>query len=310
MIIDGLFGWQMWSSFTNSQLTMITAKRSDAQNANVELLINEFNYWSNLAVSRLKWDNLPKTVDPRLLNMGLYFSGNVAFFRHNTLGLIALPCDNGSRFNLLYQPIEVTAYGYDEQFRLSNIGTEEKQFELVRATPTSMPQAVGVMAIVCRMTDILRSIDVIIQRMKRPYIITCEEKERLTIMNLMKKIKDNEDLILGLKDYGLDGRAVDIISTKTDTNLSEIWECYKLYETKLYTMLGIDNRGYEKKERLVVDEVNANNMVIQMADDVNLLEIRNGIARVNETFGTDIKVEIENKTMYEYENDNQQGGDE
>lgn len=293
------FGSNMWGLFGQSQLSMIVSKKSAAQDANVSLLANEFNYWSNLAVSRLKWTGLPDTVDERLLNMGLYFYGHVAFFRHETLGLIALPCNNGDRFNLLYQPIQVTASGYDNTFTLSNTNTaSEHQFEFVRYTPSGMPQAIGVMSLVARMVDIMRAVDVLTQRMKRPYIITCEEKERMTILNLLKKIKDNEDIVLGLKDYGLGNRSINVAPTPPVTDFTTLWDSYRQYETRLYTILGIDNKGYEKKERLLVDEVNANNMVIQMADNVNLKELRLGLSRVNSTFGTKIEVDIDNKTMY------------
>lgn len=296
------FGAGMWNFFGTSQLSMIVNKRSEAQNENMFLLANEFNYWSNLAVSRLKWTGLPDTVDERLLNMGLYFYGHVAFFEHGTLGLIALPCNDGDRFNLFGQPIQVTASGYDNSFTLSNVNTETgHQFEFVRYTPSGMPQAVGVMCLVARMVDLMRSVDVLAQRMKRPYIITCEEKERVTILNILKKIKDNEDLVLGLKDYGLGNKSINIAPTPAVTDFACLWDSYKQYETRLYTILGIDNKGYEKKERLLVDEVNANNMVIQMADTVNLKELRLGLARVNKTFGTQISVEIENKTMYNIE---------
>lgn len=299
-MLVAFFGSGMWDLFGQSQLSMIVSKRTAAQDENIALLANEFNYWSNLAVSRLKWSGLPDTVDERLLNMGLYFYGHVAFFVHKTLGLIALPCNSGNKFNLLYQPIQVTASGHDDSFLLSNINTSEThEFEFVRYTPSGMPQAVGVMTLVARMVDILRSIDVLSQRMKRPYIITCEEKERMTILNVLKKIKDNEELILGLKDYGLGNKSINIAPTPGVTDFSCLWDSYKQYESRLYTILGIDNKGYDKKERLVVDEVNANNMVIQMADNVNLKEIRLGLSRVNKTFGTNITVDVDNKTMYD-----------
>lgn len=299
-MLSGFFGYSMWSGMPNSQLSMIVNKKSEAQAENIHLLMVEFNYWSNLAVSRLKWSGLPDSIDERLLNMGLYFSGNVAFFEHEDLGLIALPSNAGNRFNLLYQPITVTASGYNQTFNLSNANTSDKHtFELVRYTPSGMPLAVAVMSLVVRMTDVLRAIDVIVQRHKRPYVILCEEKERMTIQNAIKRVKDNEDLILALKDYGLGDRAIQIAPTPAIADFNSLWETYKRYETKLYTLLGIDNKDGEKKERLVVDEVNANNMVIQMSDTVSLKELTLCLENVNRTFGTNISVDIENKAMYE-----------
>lgn len=294
------FGFNMLQGMgQNSQLYMLM-EGSKAQHKNMQMLMDMFNRWSNIAVSRLKWVGLPDTVDKRVLNMGLYLAGNVAFFEHDELGLIALPCTPGDRFNLLYQPISVTAWGYGYSTQLTNgisiddpTAEPKDKFAMVRFTPTGMPVAMSVFNLVYRMSDILRSIDVVAQRMKRPYIILCEEKERLTIDNLFKQIKDNEELILGSKGYGLKDTAIEIAPTPSVGDLNALWATYKDYETMLYTMMGIDNVGYGKKERMITDEVNANNMVVRMADAVNLKELELGLSRVNTVFGTNISVEID-----------------
>lgn len=295
-----LFGYNLLEQMGSFSELALCMKTSKAQHKNMTALTDMFNRWSNIAVSRLRWEGLPGTVDERLLNMGLYLVGSVAFFVHETLGLIALPCTPGDRFNLLYQPISVTASGYGATFRLTNGISEDvpsaepkDEFAMVRFTPTGVPVAASVFNLVSRMADILRSIDVVAARMKRPYLILCEEKERMTIDNLMKQVTDNEELILASKNYGLKDRAIEIAPTPSVGDLNALWNTYKDYETILYTMMGIDNTGYQKKERLIVDEVGANNMVVHMADEVNLKELRLGLERVNTVFGTNISVAMD-----------------
>lgn len=306
-----LYGGYLMSQLSQySELTMLTSKKTQAQQENMILFADMFNYYANIGVSRFVWSGLPETVDERLLNMGLFFSGNVAFFNHEMLGLIALPCNNGNRFNLLYQPIEVTAYGYDYSFTLRNLvstdpSIPEQKFGFVRATPSGIPQALYMAHLLIRMADVLRALDVLCQRMKRPYVILCDEKERMTMVNLFKNIKDNEDLILGMKDYNFkNGKSVEIAPTPSPENLKSLWDSYKEYETQLLTMMGIDNKGYDKKERLLVDEVNANNMLINFSSVAMEKEINLGLSRVNEMFGTNITVQV--KTM----NDTEFGGAE
>lgn len=277
----------------NSELSALY-ERTTAQTQNVQLLTVLYNYWSNIAVTRYKWSNLPDSVDERLLNIGLYLYGQVAFFQHETLGLIALPCNPGNQFNLLYQPINITTFGYGATFQLS-----AGEFEIVRLNPTGTPLAWGVLTLVYRITDCLRSIDVMCQRMKRPFVFLCDEKEKMTLLNLFKRVKDNEEIILGMKDYGLNQKSIEIAPTPTTGSLNDLWETYKMYETMLYTMMGIDNRGYEKKERLLVDEVNANNMVIEMATEVSTKEIEMGVARVNKRFDTNISMETLSLLSYD-----------
>lgn len=312
------FGESMLAGMS-SQLGMIYNKATNAQSENLQLLADTYNRWCNIGVSRLTWRGLPSSVDERLLNMGLFLNGIVAFFNHDVLGLIALPCDPGNRFNLLYQPTQVTAYGHGASFVLSNeravedngmYSSENDGFEVVRFTPTGIPVAITVFNLVKRMTDIMRSIDVVAQRMKRPYVFICDEKERLTYQNLFKKVKDNEELILGQKNFALNESHIDVAPTPSTGDLNALWNSYKNYETMLYTVMGIDNSGYEKKERLVVDEVNANNMVIDMSDEVNLKEMKLGLQRVNARFGTNIDVEITRQMIKDDMDVEPEGGDQ
>lgn len=283
------------SQISNSQLGMIM--KTEAQRENQTLFWEMFNRWSNLAVTRYDWKNLPDGVDERLLNIGLYLQGTCAFFEDPMVGLTALPCNYGNRFNFLYQPTSVTVYGYGTSKTLN----DPKEFGFVRSTPTGLPLALTIYEYTRRMTDILRTIDVINQRMKRPYLIRCEEKERLTIQNLFKKIKDNEELILGQKNFPLEERSFDIAPLPYVGNTDILWESYKAYERLLYTAIGVQTLPENKRERMIVDEVNSNNMVIELANETNLKEISLCVEVVNEKFRTNIEVSIKELKSFDPE---------
>lgn len=291
-----LFANDLLSMGGNSELTM-RYKKTQAQSENTRLFAEMYNYWSNIAITRYDWENLPSGVSERLLNIGLYMYGTVAFFEHENLGLTALPC-MASQYNILYEPTTVTVVGYS----YDHLITDPKDFGYVRSSPTGIPLAISVFDYVKRMCDILRSIDVIAQRMKRPFVVMCEEKQRLTFQNLFKQIKDNEELIIGLKDYPLDKQHVDIAPLPAVQGLDKLWESYSRYETILSSRLGINTIGQSKRERMVVDEVNANNMTIEMNNEVNVKELTLGIDRVNKKFGTNIKVTVKEMQDFGYKN--------
>lgn len=279
-------GQWMLNFLPNSELNSLL--KTEAQMENQVLFMELFNRWSNLAVTRFDWQNLPDGVDERVLNMGLYLNGNVAFFEPEGMALTALPCSQGNRFNFLYQPQSVTVYGYGYSKYIDN----PNDFGFVRVSPTSVPLAITVYTYCKRMADTLRAIDVINQRSKRPYVFMADEKMKLTILNLFKSIKDNEEVVIGLKDFPLDKSTVDVAPLPYVGNTDKLWQTYHEYERILYTAMGINTIPSDKKERLVKDEANSNNMVIEMANEVNLKELQLGIDGVNEKYGTDISVSV------------------
>lgn len=289
------FGSSFLNQINGSELGM--RMKTDAQQNNQSLFMELFNRWSNLAITRFDWQNLPLGVDERVLNMGLYLQGSCAFFKHEALDLTALPCTLGNTFNILWQPTSVTVHG----FGFSKTLLDPAEFGFVRATPSGIPLAITVYEYTKRMADCLRAIDVLCQRMKRPYVIMANEKQRLTIQNLFKNIKDNEEIIITNKDFPIDGSSFDVAPLPWSGNLTQLWETYKKYERILYTALGINTVDNEKKERVVVDEVNANNMVIEMSNEVSIKEITLCLEDVNRKFGTDISVEMKELSAYSEE---------
>lgn len=285
------------SQIHNSQLGMIM--KTDAQKENQSLFWELFNRWSNLAVTRYDWGNLPAGVDERLLNIGLYLQGHCAFYEDPMLGLTALPCDQGNQFNILYQPTQVTVYGYGESRQLTNAD----DFGFVRSCPTGTALAFTVYEYCRRMADTLRAIDVVNNRLKRPYMLRCEEKERLTLMNLFKNVKDNEELILGQKNFPLENRSFDIIelSDPDPKSVELLWKTYHEYEKILYTAIGVQTMPYEKKERMLEAEADSNNMAIELANETNIKELTLCIENVNKKFGTKITVSIKELSNYNTE---------
>ena len=69
------------------------------------------------------------------------------------------------------------------------------------------------------------------------------------------------------------------------------------WENRFNTEIGIPNANYEKSERLITDEVNANNTDTKAKALVWLEEMQRGMKKVNAMFGTDLDV----KLRFEYQ---------
>lgn len=267
--------------------------KTEAQRENAFLTAEIFNRISNMAITRIDWMGLPETVSERFLNETLYLFGKAAFFRDENLDYLALPCTYGGEFNVYYEPTTVNAWSFNFNKTLTY-----GNFVLIRNNPTCTPPALTVMTYASRMADTLRTIDVLCKKMKQPYIILCEEKQRQTYLNLIKKITDNEIIILGNKDYDIKKGSIDIIDTRIDTDLLKLWEVYHNYESTLYRALGIDTIDQFKRERLIVDEAKASNMAVDLAIEVTLKELEAACERINNLYG--LKVSVETKTLNIY----------
>ena len=71
----------------------------------------------------------------------------------------------------------------------------------------------------------------------------------------------------------------------------------ELYELKMkiwgecLDMLGINNANTQKKERLITDEVNANNGLLQLSNDVFYEARKRACEELNKKFGLEVSVE-------------------
>lgn len=285
--------------------TLDSVYKTEAQRENAVLLCEMFSRYSNIAVSRLKWSGLPKTVSERFLAQTLYLFGNAVFFQDPNLGYLAMPCTMAGGFNMYYDPVSVNAYSFNYSRYL-----EPGEFVYMRADPSGTPMAFTVFTWCKRMADIIRTIDVRAEKMKHPFFLRCSEKQRQTYLNLVKKIKDNELLILSSKDFEMGRDEVSLLLTNVDTDLSPLWDTYLQYEQTLYTAMGIENIGERKRERMLVDEVNANNMLTDMSIEVQLKELQHACEQINERYGLDVWVEAKTIDNYEPDMELPEGGDE
>lgn len=273
--------------------------KSEAQRENSLMLMEIFNRFSNIAITRYDWTGLPDSVSERFLNMALFFYGEAAFFFDENLGYLALPCAVGGEYNLYYNPIRVNAFSFNYSKML-----EKDTFVYMRNNPTSTPTAISVFTYAKRMADVLRTIDVITKKLKQPYIILCEEKDRQTYLNLIKSALDNEILIIGSKRFGMEKNNLDILKVESNADLVKLWDTYRSYENMMCTVLGIESVGPEKRERLLIDEVNANNMLTDMSIEQNIKELQKACEDINKKFNLDVWVEAKKIKYYREEINN------
>lgn len=243
------------------------------------------HYWRRLvelALSRFQWTGLPETVDARFLEMALFTDGMCIFFKDEEIGYLGLRCLPQGAFNVYNVPISRVAYASNSyQKHLT-----DKDSVIIYNNMLRMNNAVDILGYATRLYEIERTIDTNIKMQKTPAIIRCDEAQRLTLINLFKKYEGNVPFIYASKDLDMSG--VDVIDLKAPYIADKLQVQLEREWNEALTCLGISNVSFEKKERVIRDEVERQMGGILASRNSALEARRQACRKINDVFGLDV----------------------
>lgn len=254
-------------------------------------LLQENNERYNFFYSRIKllaktcfeWENLPNLIPERFIEKTLYSHGKIAFYNDEKLGFIVAKCNPIGQLNF-----------YDEALRYSLDGinyhqeVDADEVVIIRNTDDETPSYIFTDYYANKLYKITSAQNTNIMLQKFPVIVLCEESQRMTLENLMMDYDENKPFIFGNKQLDLNGiKSIDLkvpfIANELQQHLTDVWnECLMFF--------GINNANTHKRERLITDEVNSNNQLIQLESDKFLKERLKAVKQINEKFGLNIIV--------------------
>lgn len=249
-----------------------------------------FNHYKNIATNLYRWEGLPHGIESRHIEEALFNKGQVFFADVNDdvlgfSGFIALPCSSAGALNFYGDPTKFQVMGHrfsktlnaDEGVRILNNDS---------ATPTIYH--------ITHYVDRMEQIDSIIQQnlkqQRYPYIIGATRNNEFTMKNIMRDIENGEEAIFVDKTLTEEGKlGIQALQTNTPYLVDKLMVYRNELEKELLTFLGL-NSTIQKKERLLVDETNANNSQIEMNLDLGYKQRELACELINEKFGLDVKV--------------------
>ena len=257
------------------------------------LILNNRTYYqyverlTELAISRIIWHNLPKTVDERYLELHLFTDGQMIYFNDDVIGDLCLNCTMSGRFDVYGYPILRRAYSaYNNYKKMLKHDNSVIIFNNLMRTNSIL----DVKMFALRLYNLDRTIDINVNAQKTPVLILCDENERLTMKNLYKQWEGNEPVIWG--DKNLNVKGVQVLKTDAPFVADKLYELKCNIWNEALTYLGISNVTVNKKERLITDEVERNQGGV-LANRFPYLNPREkAVIDINEMFGTDISVEF------------------
>lgn len=266
------------------------------------------NRLTELAISMFEWTGLPESVDSRYIELHLFSNGCMVYFDDEVMGNLCLDCTYNGGLDVYGYPILRRAYssynGYNRLLKNSNS-------VIIWNNLLHIPSEADIRAYARRLWMLDRIIDVNVNAQKTPILVQGNEKQRLSLVNLYKEYDGNAPVIFG--DSSLNTEGLKSISTGAPYVADRIYELKTQIWNEALTYLGISNINTQKKERLITDEVTRNQGGTVASRYSRLEARRQAVERINDMFGTNIKVnyredyqEIETEDVF---NNEENGGD-
>lgn len=242
-----------------------------------------------MCLSMFKWTNLPNNIPERFVERILFSEGKISFLDDRLFGYMMTRCTQYGELNFYDEPVAWKCYssnGYDKDFSAEDV-------EIIRNNKMSLPTTSVIDFHLSRLFNLQRTIDANLWQQRHPIVIKSTESQRLTWENLFKKYDDNGYLIYGTDKLNL--KDIESLDLKVPFIAPELYDLMEKVWNDLINSLGVNSANTSKKERLISDEANANNQIVQLNKDIMLEEREIAVERINAKFGLNIKVEMRNE---------------
>lgn len=247
-----------------------------------------FSFYSLLAKNRFKWEGLPEGLESRHIEDFLYYNGQgVMFTPEGTSTITFLPC-TCEDYNILGDPLRINAFGYNNQFYDVDLDTSVRCL----SNDDCIPNSQYVEYYTSLLAEIENTINANLLQQKFPFMFPCSKDTESTMKAIYNKMKEGEPAIFYDKMLDMGGDRVGFQAVKTEVPflLNELQEFKNNVVTEMLTYLGLNNTKNDKKERMLVDEVNVNNSHILMNVDIEFKNRERFAEQCNKILGTNIKV--------------------
>ena len=244
-----------------------------------------FNQYTNLALKRYEWKNLPKGITSKHIEQALYKHGQVFFTEDPILGLLCLPCSTNGNYNVYGDPTKllVTGFGFTKTYDI-NSGIR------ILDNWTEYPLVNHVNYYVKKLEDLEYAIQRNIEQQNNPYIFSCTKNNEFSIRNVFNKIKNREEAIYVDKNLN-DGATIGLETTDISKPyvVDKYRQEYYELEKELLTLIGI-NCIHNKESGMSYTELNSNNVLIEMYLEDGLINRQKAADEINAKFGLNIEV--------------------
>lgn len=246
------------------------------------------NRMRRIALSMFEWVNLPKTMNARYLEQCLYYNGQAAFLYDSDYGFINTQAVDSGYVNIYGLPTKVNCFSF--RFNTmrelyvpdSNLPAEEECI-LVMNNYDRVPTSTTLCLYAERLTEAQRTADINIKAQRTPILIPVDQKQYFTMKKMYEEYDGNTPAIFADKNL-INSDALKAIKTDAPFIANDIALYKREIWNEMLTTLGISNLS-EKRERLISQEADSNNELINMNMEAMLIPRKQACKEFNDKFG-------------------------
>lgn len=250
-----------------------------------------FNKYYNLFMNMFEWKGLTEEEQNYVMRK-LWNNGTVAAFRIKNLNdIIGFAPYAAFTWNMYDFPEEVTLINeHGVPFIPSTPQVVDKDVVLGWAQCNHKPVREIVEYYIDRMVQVDMVINTNIELHKMPYLIGVDPADKDKLQDVVERILNNELVVFSdLESLSL----IKSLATQPQYIIDKLHAYRIQLENELLTYLGYDNSGNsEKATTMLLDEINANNVIINASADQFKTCVGSWCKRIKEVLGVEIGVEL------------------
>ena len=242
-----------------------------------------FDKFKMVAVNMFEWSGLPDGIEEKYIEELLFNHGQAIFFRDPAMSYMCLKADNGAELNVYGEPLGwwATGFNYHKYYHTDDC-------VIISNNKLRIPTINFIMFYANKLTEAERTMDVNVKACKTPYIFACDDKDVLSFKQIFAKVDGNEPAIFS--DRGLNLDSMQVFQTGVKFLGNELQDYKHTVENELLTFLGVNNTPVDKKERLITDEAEANDELIQSFAEIQLEAREKACEEINKMFKLNVSV--------------------
>lgn len=267
----------------------ILSWKSVAQMSN-NITFSYYYYKLMLVVRALfDWSNLPNNMEGRWIENYLFSDGQCVFFKDNNLGYMVAGVAQDGGVNCYNDPTTVTPVAVNYVYEGNKPLMCGEDCYIIRNNDLRLPEFAVVRYYAYKLANLDRAIDVNIEAQKTPIVVKCSDKQRLSLKQAINQRKDNEPVIWTDSDEDIKAM-IETLDLKPPMVFKDLQVQKHMIINEFFTDIGVNNANMDKRERMVANEVEANNEQVKACEDVLLRSREEACKRINDIFGLNISV--------------------
>ena len=261
--------------------------KSVAQISN-NLTFSYFYYKLMLVAKALfEWEGLPNNMESRWIENYLFRDGTCLFYKDPKMGFMVAGLAQQGGINCYNDPTTVLPVAPNYVYEGEQLINGDNCY-VIRNNDAMLPEFAVVRYYAYKLTNVDRAIDVNIEALKTPTIIKCTDKQRLSLKNAINQRRDNEPVMY--IDESLDMNAITTLDLNPPMVFKDLQTHKHMLLNDFFTDIGVDNANMDKRERMVANEIEANNEQVKAFEDVLLRSREEAVKQINRIFGLNISV--------------------